>query len=187
MLLRQPLSFLLLFPASAGFWWFFEYLNRFAQNWSYTGIEFGPDEYFLFATLSFSTVLPAITGTRELLLSFSWWNRTYEHFFRLRISSPRLLAATVLVASGAGLLLLGRRIGAYLRGMGDSEARLVPRHLHRTVNRERLGWFFRLTGRFSASQKDLSCRATRYTYRNAPSSRRGRCLPIGTGFAMLNG
>ena len=107
MLLRQPLAFLVLFPASAGFWWFFEYLNRFVQNWSYTGVEFGPDEYFLFATLSFSTVLPAITGTREWLLSFSWWNRTYEHFFRLRISSPRLVAAVVLITSGAGLLLLG--------------------------------------------------------------------------------
>ncbi len=107
MLLRQPLSFLLLFPASAGFWWFFEYLNRFVQNWSYTGVEFGPGEYFLYATLSFSTVLPALTGTREWLLSFSWWNRTYEHFFPARISSPRLFAAAVLMASGVGLLLLG--------------------------------------------------------------------------------
>ena len=107
LLLRRPLSFLLLFPASAGFWWFFEYLNRFVQNWSYTGVEFGPDEYFLFATLSFSTVLPAITGTREWLLSFSWWNRTYEHFFRVRISSPRLFAAAVLICSGAGLVFLG--------------------------------------------------------------------------------
>ena len=107
LLLRQPLSFLLLFPASAGFWCFFEYLNRFVQNWSYPGVEFGPGEYFLYATLSFSTVLPAITGTREWLLSFSWWNRTYEHFFPVRISSPRLCAAAVLTASGAGLLLLG--------------------------------------------------------------------------------
>jgi len=107
LLLRQPLSFLLLFPASAGFWWFFEYLNRFVQNWSYPGVEFGSGEYFLFATLSFSTVLPAIAGTREWLLSFSWWNRTYEHFFPVRISSPRLCAAAVLTASGAGLLLLG--------------------------------------------------------------------------------
>jgi len=106
-LLRQPLSFLLLFPASAGFWWFFEYLNRFVQNWSYAGAEFGSAEYFLFATLSFSTVLPAIVGTREWLLSFSRWNRTYKHFFPVRISSPRLFASAVLLASGAGLFLLG--------------------------------------------------------------------------------
>jgi len=107
LLLRRPLSFLLLFPASAGFWWFFEYLNRFVQNWSYTGSDFGPAEYFLFATLSFSTVLPAITGTREWLLSCSWWRAAYEHFLPIRISSPRFFAAAVLTASGAGLLLLG--------------------------------------------------------------------------------
>jgi hypothetical protein len=107
LLLRQRLSYLLLFPASAGFWWFFEYLNRFVQNWSYTGAEFGPGEYFLFATLSFSTVLPAITATRELILSFSFWDRTYEHFLPVRISSPRLFASAVLLASGAGLFLLG--------------------------------------------------------------------------------
>jgi hypothetical protein len=107
LLLRRPLSFLLLFPASAGFWWFFEYLNRFVQNWSYTGADFDPAEYFLFATLSFSTVLPAITATKEWLLSFSWWNRAYEHFFPVHICHPRLLAALVLMASGAGLSLLG--------------------------------------------------------------------------------
>jgi len=107
LLLRRPLSFLLLFPVSAGFWWFFEYLNRFVQNWSYTGANFAPAEYSLFATLSFSTVLPAITGTREWLISFSWWNTTYEHFFPVRISCPRLLAAALLMASGAGLFLLG--------------------------------------------------------------------------------
>ena len=106
-LLRQPRSFLLLFPASAGFWWFFEYLNRFVQNWSYTGADFAPAEYFVFATLSFSTVLPAIASTREWLLSFSWWKRTYEHFLPVRISSPRFFAASALTASGAGLLFLG--------------------------------------------------------------------------------
>jgi hypothetical protein len=39
LMLRRPLGFVLLFPASAAFWWFFEYLNRFVQNWYYTGIE----------------------------------------------------------------------------------------------------------------------------------------------------
>jgi hypothetical protein len=106
-LLRQPRSFLLLFPLSAGFWWFFEYLNRFVQNWSYTGADFAPAEYFAFATLSFSTVLPAMASTREWLLSFSWWWRTYEHFLPVRISSPRFFAAAVLMVSGAALFLLG--------------------------------------------------------------------------------
>jgi hypothetical protein len=107
LLLRRPVSFLLLFPASAGFWWFFEYLNRFVQNWTYMGADFGPTGYFLFATLSFSTVLPAITATREWLLSFSWWNGAYEHFFPVRLASPSLFAAAVLTTSGTGLSLLG--------------------------------------------------------------------------------
>jgi hypothetical protein len=107
LLLHRPLSFLLLFPASAGFWWFFEYLNRFAQNWSYTGVPFGLEGYSLYATLSFSTVLPAVTGTREWLLSSAWWNATYRHFLPMRIPSPRLLATAVLVVSGTGLFLLG--------------------------------------------------------------------------------
>jgi len=107
LLLRQPASFMLLFPASACFWWFFEYLNRFVQNWSYTGVDFGTAEYALFATLSFSTVLPAFSATREWFLSYSWWSSAYQHFYPLRVSSPRLLAGAVLTASAIGLFLLG--------------------------------------------------------------------------------
>ena len=65
MLVNRTGYFLLLFPASATFWWFFEYLNRFVQNWHYTGVHYQSLEYFLHATLSFSTVLPAVLGTRE--------------------------------------------------------------------------------------------------------------------------
>jgi hypothetical protein len=107
LLLRRPLAYLLLFPLSAGFWWFFEYLNRFVQNWSYTGADFSPTEYFLFATLSFSTVLPAFLSTREWLLSFSCWRGAYDRFFPARIPCPRLFAAAVLTAAGTGLFLLG--------------------------------------------------------------------------------
>jgi hypothetical protein len=107
LLLRRPLSFLLLFPASAVFWWFFEYLNRFVQNWTYTGADFAPAEYFLFATLSFSTVLPAIATTRAWLSSFSWWSGAFQHFFPVQFSFPRLFAAAVLTAAGTALFLLG--------------------------------------------------------------------------------
>ena len=70
LMLSRTRLFLLLFPVSAGFWWSFEYLNRFVGNWRYVGVtEFGAVEYFLFATLPFSTVLPAVLSTRELLLS----------------------------------------------------------------------------------------------------------------------
>jgi len=65
---RNLRGFLILFPASALFWWYFEYLNRFVQNWYYLGIEtFSSQAYVLHATVCFSTVLPAVEGTRELL------------------------------------------------------------------------------------------------------------------------
>ena len=57
----RPRYFLSLFAWSAGFWWFFEYLNRFVQNWYYPAVrDFSGLEYFVFATLPFSTVLPAV-------------------------------------------------------------------------------------------------------------------------------
>ena len=76
LLTARPRALLALFPLSAGFWWFFEYLNRFSQNWYYTGVEtFGRGEYALFATLSFATVLPAVMSTEELLATFAAWRR----------------------------------------------------------------------------------------------------------------
>ncbi|RPI41289.1 MAG: hypothetical protein EHM59_20490 [Betaproteobacteria bacterium] len=59
---------LALFPVSAGFWWLFEHLNQFVDNWYYDGIE---DDsrwaYFLQATVPFSTVLPAVASTSAWL------------------------------------------------------------------------------------------------------------------------
>ena len=70
MLRDQPAHLLKLFLLSAAFWWYFEYLNRFVQNWCYEGIAgFSRLQYFIFATLPFSTVLPAVLGTYELLAS----------------------------------------------------------------------------------------------------------------------
>ncbi len=71
---RQPLTsdpfrLTLLFVVSAGFWWLFEYLNRFVGNWYYTGAQYPAVEYFLLATLSFSTVLPAVESVKSLLLT----------------------------------------------------------------------------------------------------------------------
>ncbi|MBN2302615.1 MAG: hypothetical protein JXN60_08880, partial [Lentisphaerae bacterium] len=38
MLIDRPRDMVMLFAASAVFWWYFEYLNRFVQNWHYRGI-----------------------------------------------------------------------------------------------------------------------------------------------------
>ncbi len=71
LLTRHPLPFLFLFPLSSVFWWYFEWLNRFVQNWCYVGVDdFSALAYVLHATLCFSTVLPAVTATGELLSTF---------------------------------------------------------------------------------------------------------------------
>jgi hypothetical protein len=67
----HPLFFLALFPLSSLFWWFFEYLNRFVQNWHYVGVEdFSALEYIIHASICFSTVLPAVLSTEELFATF---------------------------------------------------------------------------------------------------------------------
>jgi len=95
--------FLLLFPVSAAFWWFFEYLNRFAQNWFYVGVDFSPWAYFWYATLPFSTVLPAVLSTRQFFLSLDWIRQAYGSFKPLTFLRPHQAAVFVLALSAAGL------------------------------------------------------------------------------------
>jgi hypothetical protein len=99
--------FLLLFPVSAVFWWFFEYLNRFVQNWYYVGSEFSPWAYFWYATLPFSTVLPAVMSTRQWFLSFSWIRQAYGSLNPIKFSHPYQTALFILVLSAAGLAGVG--------------------------------------------------------------------------------
>ena len=99
--------FLLLFPVSAAFWWFFEYLNRFAQNWFYVGVDFGPWAYFWYATLPFSTVLPAVLSTRQWFLSLNWIRQAYGNVKPLTFPRPCQAAVLVLALSAAGLTGIG--------------------------------------------------------------------------------
>ena len=106
---RSPLTdspgvFLALFPVSAGFWWFFEYLNRFVQNWHYIGI--GPltaEEYILRATLPFATVLPAFVATRAWLASFPELTSGLANWRPCLVQHPRRLAWVGLTVSAMGL------------------------------------------------------------------------------------
>ena len=107
MMLDRPGYFLLLFPLSALFWWFFEYLNRFVQNWYYLAVDLSPKQYFWYATLPFSTVLPAVLGTRDLILPARWLQSSYEHFLILKWTRPRLLASATLVLAAVGLFGIG--------------------------------------------------------------------------------
>ncbi len=73
---RSPLThrtawLLALFPASAVMWWLFEYLNQFVRNWYYVGVTASGDwDYFVQATLPFSTVLPALASMQAWLATF---------------------------------------------------------------------------------------------------------------------
>ncbi len=104
---KAPLFFMALFPASAVFWWFFEYLNRFVQNWTYSGARYGPLEYFIYATLSFSTVLPAVQSVQEWLSTFPRLSGANPIFPDPLWPAARRAAVVVLGLSGVGLLLIG--------------------------------------------------------------------------------
>ena len=108
LILSRTRPFLLLFPVSAGFWWSFEYLNRFVGNWRYVGgVEFGQVEYFLFATLPFSTVLPAVLSIRELLLSCPRFDGAFREWRPFSPARPGAFGLAALLFSCAGLFAVG--------------------------------------------------------------------------------
>lgn len=71
--IRSRKGFVQLFLLSAPAWWLFEMLNRRTGNWEYLGTSsFTPLEYYALCTLSFSTVMPAVFETAELVRTFGW-------------------------------------------------------------------------------------------------------------------
>jgi hypothetical protein len=65
-----------LFLISAPVWWLFEGINWRLHNWVYDGGElFTPFQFWFYATLSFTTVVPAVFGTAELVSTFRWLKR----------------------------------------------------------------------------------------------------------------
>ncbi|WHZ24905.1 MAG: hypothetical protein OJF47_004017 [Nitrospira sp.] len=108
MLLHRPRYFLSLFPLSAAFWWFFEYLNRFVQNWYYLG---GRDltawDYLWQATLPFSTVLPAVLGTAELLTASPRFSAGLEQFVKIDFGRSARWGWGLSAAAALGLLGIG--------------------------------------------------------------------------------
>ena len=108
MLTHRPATLLALFPASAAFWWLFEYLNRFVQNWHYIGVgTLGPWEYFWQATMPFATVLPAVLGTRELLASFPRLSDGLENARAFNVLHRKGIAWALLIVSSVGLAAVG--------------------------------------------------------------------------------
>jgi len=102
LLRSNPRFFLVLFPASALFWWYFEYLNRFVQNWYYLGGEnISAAEYIIHASICFSTVLPAVVSTHEYLRTLPRLATAFADWHPIPITGKKgigrlLLAGTVL-------------------------------------------------------------------------------------------
>jgi hypothetical protein len=72
LLTRDPSRFASLFVFSIPVWWLFEFANQFLGNWSYQlPREYGLFSYAALASLAFSTVMPAIFVTAELLRTCS--------------------------------------------------------------------------------------------------------------------
>ena len=108
MLIHRPKYLASLFAMSAVFWWYFEYLNRFVQNWYYINIEgLSPLQYVVFASLPFSTVLPAVLGTHELLETFPRLTTGLHTFKKLAFADSKPLALSLLAAAALGLLAIG--------------------------------------------------------------------------------
>lgn len=70
---RSLAGFAAMFLISAPAWWLFELINYRTQNWVYIGREHFSDlAYALLASLSFSTVIPAVFVTAELIGTLDW-------------------------------------------------------------------------------------------------------------------
>ncbi|MDD5468940.1 MAG: hypothetical protein PHS96_14170 [Anaerolineales bacterium] len=73
LLIRSRWRYVGLFLVSAPAWWLFEALNLRLGNWEYLGSElFTPLQYWAWASLSFTTVIPAVFGAAELAASFNF-------------------------------------------------------------------------------------------------------------------
>ncbi|MEJ2763837.1 hypothetical protein VV869_07640 [Photobacterium sp. MCCC 1A19761] len=107
LLRAQPGRLGWLFLMSAVFWWFFEYLNLFVHNWYYVGPPITPLTRTLTASLSFSTVLPAVMSTVFWLAEFQRCQNAYTQYVRFPLPHPKALAGLALLAAMLSLFALG--------------------------------------------------------------------------------
>ena len=107
LLKRNIKRFILLFIISAPAWWLFELLNIRTANWIYVGKEFFTDfEYAAYATLSFSTVMPAVFETAELISTFKWTDRFQKKKSFSKTSRKTKIIFTIGLICLAFILLL---------------------------------------------------------------------------------
>jgi hypothetical protein len=112
---RGTASFIGLFVVSAPFWWYFERLNERVGNWHYRSERaYGTAAYIFWASLAFSTVIPAVLAVAELLRTFWPGGRQQTANSRRQEQSPPELrlprlswpVAVGIVGVGIGTLIL---------------------------------------------------------------------------------
>lgn len=107
LLSQHPVGFLLLFPVSALFWWYFEYLNRFVQNWYYPGSEeITKIEYIVHASICFSTVLPAVLSTYVYLRTFPRLIAPFQDWHPITFDTTKWMGLILVIGSVVALALL---------------------------------------------------------------------------------
>ena len=107
---RNRRAYVALFLVSAPAWWLFELFNLRTRNWFYVGRQlFDSWEYALLASLSFSTVMPAVFGTAELI---GTWERVarLQPRWRLEPTRPRMAALFAVGWLMLALLLIWPRV-----------------------------------------------------------------------------
>jgi hypothetical protein len=108
MMQRAPGQWLALFGLSAVFWWAFEWLNRFVQNWHYLAVaDFNATTYLVYGSLCFSTVLPAVHGIAECLSSSRVWTQRLRFGPSCPWLNTRTIRITLSILAGCSLVLTG--------------------------------------------------------------------------------
>lgn len=102
LLSRDPAGFARLFAFSAPLWWGFEAANERLGNWEYRlPTDYPRFAYGVLATIAFSTVLPAIFETAELVRSLGPFRPT-RRWIRIAPGRTGLLA----IAAGGAIMVL---------------------------------------------------------------------------------
>jgi hypothetical protein len=100
---RGKKNFITMFIISAPAWWLFELINLRTENWFYDGRQYFTNiEYALLATISFSTVIPAVFSTAELVGSFEW----IQKFKNRKVLTPSKTTLTYITITGMVMLSL---------------------------------------------------------------------------------
>lgn len=138
LLARSRRKFLLLFALSAPFWWYFEWVNRFVDNWHYVQPQpLSTLGFVVSATLPFATVIPAVLEMSELFASFRVGERLPSPG-PLRLDRPRLVLVAALGWLSLALTILLPR---YFFPFAWTSLFLILEPVNVALGQRSIGWF----------------------------------------------